>query len=130
MDKDNLRQADVARGTGIDRSYLNRLIKGTARWNQDHIDKVAKFFNLSSSQLLENAKSPGTPGATTKPDYQLFDAEILRMSLDALEVFERSIPLKILPARRTCILQKLYEHWLVEKERPTPELAKKYFFHC
>ena len=42
-------RADLARTIGIDFSYLDRLLKGTARFNEDHIEAIAKTLGVAPS---------------------------------------------------------------------------------
>jgi len=41
-----LRRADLARMTRTDYSYLNRLLKGEARFNEDHIEAISKALDI------------------------------------------------------------------------------------
>jgi phage repressor protein C with HTH and peptisase S24 domain len=46
MKAKGLKCADLARITGTDYSYLNRLLKGEARFNEDHIETISKALDI------------------------------------------------------------------------------------
>lgn len=46
MKSKGLKRADLARMTRIDYSYLNRLLKGEARFNEDHIESISKALDI------------------------------------------------------------------------------------
>ena len=46
MKAKGLKRADLARITGTDYSYLNRLLKGEARFNEDHIETISKALDI------------------------------------------------------------------------------------
>lgn len=46
-------RADLARGTRIDFSYLDRLLKGKARFNEDHIETISKVLGVTPGREPE-----------------------------------------------------------------------------
>ncbi len=46
MKSRGLKRADLARMTQIDYSYLNRLLKGEARFNEDHIEAISTALDI------------------------------------------------------------------------------------
>jgi transcriptional regulator with XRE-family HTH domain len=122
----NLKPADLARGTGIDPAYLSRLLNGKARWNKDHIDKVSAFLRISSSSLFDLKMSEPGP-----PIYAMNDSDRVQMISQATIVVEQFAiehpELEISPQRRQRMIQKLYEHWILDQDQPSLQLAKKYF---
>jgi len=47
MKAKGLKRADLARMTKIDFSYLDRLLKGKARFNEDHIESISRALSIT-----------------------------------------------------------------------------------
>ena len=63
-------QAKLAKTLGIDRSYLNAIVKGRAPGPQEKKDKIAAYFNLHYESMLSLGRwllSGRYPGETSQP---------------------------------------------------------------
>jgi HTH-type transcriptional regulator / antitoxin HigA len=45
-------QAEVARATGIAESTISAVLAGSRRLNRDHIEKLARYFDVGSQAFL------------------------------------------------------------------------------
>lgn len=124
----NVSQAAVSRATGIDQSQLCKLINGKNRWNKDHIDRIAKYFGVHPAYLLEENNIIIRESPPPKYDFSAaIRTDMIEAAIAVVENFINDKNMSVPPDRKSRIISKLYEHWLIEQEPPTIELAKKYF---
>lgn len=55
MDEKEVRQADVARGTGISKTVLSLVLNGKRDLTREHIASLSKYFEVSLSSFLGSA---------------------------------------------------------------------------
>ena len=58
----DLRQADLARATGIDQRTISNYETGKSDPNSDALIRLADFFNVSIDYLLERTNNPKMNG--------------------------------------------------------------------
>jgi HTH-type transcriptional regulator/antitoxin HigA len=52
MDEKGVRQADVARGTGISKTVLSLVLNGKRELTREHIGSLSKYFGVNPSSFL------------------------------------------------------------------------------
>jgi HTH-type transcriptional regulator/antitoxin HigA len=52
MDEKGVRQADVARGTGISKTVLSLILNGKRDLTREHIGALSKYFDVNPSSFL------------------------------------------------------------------------------
>jgi HTH-type transcriptional regulator/antitoxin HigA len=55
MDEKEVRQADVARGTGISRTVLSLVLSGKRELTREHIVALSRYFDVNPSSFLGSA---------------------------------------------------------------------------
>ncbi|MDR3617225.1 MAG: helix-turn-helix domain-containing protein [Candidatus Obscuribacterales bacterium] len=54
MEENNLKQTDVCKATGIEKSNLSAILKGTRKLGREDIGRLAKFFSVSPLLFVED----------------------------------------------------------------------------
>jgi transcriptional regulator with XRE-family HTH domain len=127
LDDFHLRPADLSRKTGIDPAYLSRLLHGKARWNQDQIMAISQAFDVNPIDLLDDISTNRNYRNSRSQFDGILNLEILTLAIRLTEEFLGEKRLSINPDRKSRLISKLYEHYLIEKEMPTQEHIKIYF---
>jgi transcriptional regulator with XRE-family HTH domain len=128
LDDKRMTAAELSRMTGIHPSLVSKLLKGQRRWNQDQILSVSKALGVKPVELLdEKYLEINEPVSNNYHFDGAMNLEILTLAIKLTEDFVKAKRLPISPERKSRLITKLYEHWIVEQEIPTPDLTKFYF---
>jgi transcriptional regulator with XRE-family HTH domain len=128
INQKNISQAELSRLTGIHPSLVCKLVKDQRRWNQDQIFAVARALDINPKILFdENNYHLQEESFPFFQSNQIIDLDILAQAIQQAETFIQSQKIKISPERKSRLVLKLYEHWLIEKEPPDSNLTRRYF---
>lgn len=61
-------QVDLAEHLGVSKQTISNWVHGRAKSYNDYLPQIADFFEISASELMPPAKSPGTQTVELAPD--------------------------------------------------------------
>lgn len=89
-------QQELADAIGLLKGYISELERGKKRYNQDHLERMAKFFDCSPGDILNINPLDPTPQAevidiwSRIPDAQRAAAKAMLQSLSDKDIKDRA----------------------------------------
>ena len=108
-------QAKLARALGIDRSYLNAIVKGRAPGPQEKKDKIAAYFNLHYESMLSLGRWL-LSGQRSSDNWQPPDFEINSLTTTAEN--EKHLIYEFSPRDKKDKNMMLIAEWISQQEDP------------